>query len=159
MYMPHISRKQSVLSLLLSSKFEISTLFLIVKFCRKTTNSDVLDNYFTFLFLFVDAYHEQVTTQIKAIIPQLMDITLSRSLANVLKMIMMRIPKLRLNVQDGVMASVYQTLTGSLIPPKSEPIGRPASPKAILQVCFVEKFYNFARSNFFESEKHITFFK
>ncbi|CCD61569.1 Target of rapamycin homolog [Caenorhabditis elegans] len=100
---------------------------------KKTTNSDVLDNYFTFLFLFVDAYHEQVTTQIKAIIPQLMDITLSRSLANVLKMIMMRIPKLRLNVQDGVMASVYQTLTGSLIPPKSEPIGRPASPKAILQ--------------------------
>lgn len=88
---------------------------------KKTTNPEILDSYFTFLFLFVDSYHEQVTTQIKAIIPQLMEITLSRSLANVLKMIMMRIPKLRLNVQDGVMASVYFTLTGVTIPPKSSP--------------------------------------
>uniref|UniRef100_A0A8R1DY04 Serine/threonine-protein kinase TOR n=2 Tax=Caenorhabditis japonica TaxID=281687 RepID=A0A8R1DY04_CAEJA len=100
---------------------------------RKPQHPDILDSYFTFLFLFVDAYHEKVTAQIKAIIPVLMDIPLSRSLANVLKMIMMRIPKLRLNVQDGVMASVYLTLTGTVIPPKSEPIGRPPSPRAILQ--------------------------
>ncbi|EGT60375.1 hypothetical protein CAEBREN_03943 [Caenorhabditis brenneri] len=102
---------------------------------KKTTNPEILDSYFTFLFLFVDSYHEQVTTQIKAIIPQLMEITLSRSLANVLKMIMMRIPKLRLNVQDGVMASVYFTLTGTTIPPKSSPQTDTniKHPRAILQ--------------------------
>uniref|UniRef100_A0A1I7UG54 Non-specific serine/threonine protein kinase n=1 Tax=Caenorhabditis tropicalis TaxID=1561998 RepID=A0A1I7UG54_9PELO len=100
---------------------------------KKTTNPEVLDSYFTFLFLFVDAYHEQVTIQIKTIIPQLMDIPLSRSLANVLKMIMMRIPKLRLNVQDGVMAAVYLTLTGYQIPPKSDPTHEaPPAPKNIL---------------------------
>lgn len=115
-----------------SSQIE-KTINFISGVIKRTTNSDFLDSYFTFLFLFVDAYHEKVTVQIKTIIPQLMDITLSRSLANVLKMIMMRIPKLRLNVQDGVMASVYLTLTGCIIPPKSEPTGRPPCPKAILQ--------------------------
>ncbi|EGT38372.1 hypothetical protein CAEBREN_31932 [Caenorhabditis brenneri] len=31
---------------------------------KKTTNPEILDSYFTFLFLFVDSYHEQVTTQV-----------------------------------------------------------------------------------------------
>lgn len=50
-------------------------------------------------------------------------------------MIMMRIPRLRLNVHDGVMASVYFTLTGSQVPPKSDPtVEKLPAPKAILQV-------------------------
>ncbi|UMM14072.1 hypothetical protein L5515_002037 [Caenorhabditis briggsae] len=116
-----------------SNRIEATINFISAEIKKVTTSSDALDSFFTFLFLFVDSYHEKVTAQIKAIIPQLMDIPLSRSLANVLKMIMMRIPKLRLNVQDGVMASVYHTLTGLPIPPKSEPTGRPPSPKLILQ--------------------------
>ncbi|PIC52687.1 hypothetical protein B9Z55_002688 [Caenorhabditis nigoni] len=116
-----------------SNRIEATINFISAETKKVTTSSDALDSFFTFLFLFVDSYHEKVTAQIKAIIPQLMDIPLSRSLANVLKMIMMRIPKLRLNVQDGVRASVYHTLTGLPIPPKSEPTGRPPSPKLILQ--------------------------
>ncbi|CAI5438057.1 unnamed protein product [Caenorhabditis angaria] len=94
---------------------------------------DQADFYFTFLFLFVDAYNQEITEQIKSLLPILLDLPLSRGLTNVLKMIMMRIPKLRLNVQDGVMASVYLNLTGVPVPPKSEPAGRPPPPRNILQ--------------------------
>ncbi|CAB3408784.1 unnamed protein product [Caenorhabditis bovis] len=99
----------------------------------KKMHESVADQFFAFLFLFVDAYGDKVELQIKSMLRTLLELPLSQGLTNVLKMIMMKITNLRLNVQDGVMASIYLNLTGVPVPSKSEPMSRPPAPRAILQ--------------------------
>ncbi|PAV75947.1 hypothetical protein WR25_21280 [Diploscapter pachys] len=81
---------------------------------------DLDDSVFVFIYLFVCAYRENVTEDIKKILPQLFKCPLSKALIRLLHAIVEWIPSMSMSVYDGLVSVLYFVLTGQKMPNKTE---------------------------------------
>ncbi|KJH44456.1 HEAT repeat protein [Dictyocaulus viviparus] len=89
---------------------------------------------FIFLTLFVKAYKESVTSEIKQLLCVLFKTGLSKGLTCVMHKVVRHISHLQMDVQDGLMKELYMILTGCVLPSKLDPPKKPLLPTHTLQV-------------------------